>query len=108
MMLQSMTGFARSEGTTGRYRWAWEFRSVNGKGLDIRPRLPQGLEHLAFEADRIDQRQPELAQRVAASGFAASAACGRFSSASRTFMSSVMNCVPATTTRSPGLRPAET
>ncbi len=53
MMLQSMTGFARSEGTTGRYRWAWEFRSVNGKGLDIRPRLPQGLEHLETEVRRL-------------------------------------------------------
>jgi len=49
MALQSMTGFARSEGTVGRYRWAWELRSVNGKGLDIRMRLPQGME--SFEAD---------------------------------------------------------
>ena len=49
MALQSMTGFARSEGTVGRYRWAWELRSVNGKGLDIRMRLPQGME--GFEAD---------------------------------------------------------
>lgn len=49
MALQSMTGFARSEGTVGRYRWAWELRSVNGKGLDIRIRLPQGME--SFEAD---------------------------------------------------------
>ena len=48
MALQSMTGFARSEGTVGRYRWAWELRSVNGKGLDIRMRLPQGME--SFEA----------------------------------------------------------
>lgn len=46
MTLQSMTGFARSEGTSGRYRWAWELRSVNGKGLDLRLRLPQGHEGL--------------------------------------------------------------
>lgn len=45
MPLQSMTGFARSEGTSGRCRWAWELRSVNGKGLDLRIRLPQGFEH---------------------------------------------------------------
>jgi uncharacterized protein (TIGR00255 family) len=44
-----MTGFARSEGTSGRYRWAWELRSVNGKGLDIRMRLPQGMEGLEPE-----------------------------------------------------------
>ncbi|MBB3288270.1 MULTISPECIES: YicC/YloC family endoribonuclease [Rhizobium] len=49
MELQSMTGFARREGTSGRGRWAWELRSVNGKGLDIRLRLPPGLERL--EAD---------------------------------------------------------
>ncbi|AYG65701.1 MULTISPECIES: YicC/YloC family endoribonuclease [unclassified Rhizobium] len=46
MALQSMTGFARREGTSGRGRWAWELRSVNGKGLDIRLRLPTGLERL--------------------------------------------------------------
>jgi uncharacterized protein (TIGR00255 family) len=49
MTLQSMTGFARNEGSCGRYRWAWELRSVNGKGLDIRLRLPQGLEGLESE-----------------------------------------------------------
>jgi uncharacterized protein (TIGR00255 family) len=49
MTLQSMTGFARVEGTSGRSRWAWELRSVNGKGLDLRLRLPPGLE--ALEAD---------------------------------------------------------
>lgn len=46
MTLQSMTGFARSEGTCGRYRWAWELRSVNGKGLDLRLRLPSNVEAL--------------------------------------------------------------
>lgn len=46
MTLQSMTGFARSEGSSGRYRWAWELRSVNGKGLDLRLRLPSGMEAL--------------------------------------------------------------
>jgi uncharacterized protein (TIGR00255 family) len=37
-----MTGFARSQGSAGGYHWAWELKSVNGKGLDIRLRLPQG------------------------------------------------------------------
>lgn len=49
MALQSMTGFARSEGESGRFRWVWELRSVNGKGLDLRFRLPPGLE--SIEAD---------------------------------------------------------
>ena len=53
MALQSMTGFARREGTTGRWRWAWELRSVNGKGLDLRLRLPPGLERLETDVRRI-------------------------------------------------------
>ena len=42
MGLSSMTGFARSDGSLSGARWAWELRSVNGKGLDIRLRLPPG------------------------------------------------------------------
>ncbi len=53
MTLQSMTGFARSEGSSGRSRFAWELRSVNGKGLDIRLRLPSGLERLEPEVRRL-------------------------------------------------------
>jgi uncharacterized protein (TIGR00255 family) len=49
MTLQSMTGFARLDGQIGRYQWAWELRSVNGKGLDIRLRLPPGFERLEAE-----------------------------------------------------------
>jgi uncharacterized protein (TIGR00255 family) len=37
-----MTGFARRHGTVGPYAWAWEIRSVNAKGLDLRLRLPPG------------------------------------------------------------------
>ncbi|WP_174801208.1 YicC/YloC family endoribonuclease [Martelella limonii] len=46
MTQQSMTGFARSSGHRDRFRWSWELRSVNGKGLDLRLRLPQGFDHL--------------------------------------------------------------
>ena len=41
-----MTGFGRAEGAAGPVRWAWEARSVNGRGLDVRARLPLGLESL--------------------------------------------------------------
>ncbi|HCX66194.1 MAG TPA: hypothetical protein DHK64_01285, partial [Rhodobiaceae bacterium] len=44
MPLNSMTGFARVEGAHGAVRWHWELRSVNGKGLDARLRLPAGLD----------------------------------------------------------------
>jgi uncharacterized protein (TIGR00255 family) len=46
MPLRSMTGFARSDGVTGDCAWHWEVRTVNGRGLDIRLRLPPGLEAL--------------------------------------------------------------
>jgi uncharacterized protein (TIGR00255 family) len=48
-----MTGFARLDGQYGRFQWAWEIRSVNGKGLDIRLRLPTGFERLETEVKRI-------------------------------------------------------
>ncbi|MCI9865960.1 YicC family protein [Rhizobium skierniewicense] len=60
MALQSMTGFARSEGSCGRYRWTWELRSVNGKGLDLRLRLPTGME--ALEADLRDIASKSLSR----------------------------------------------
>jgi uncharacterized protein (TIGR00255 family) len=42
MALSSMTGFARGHGLSASYGWAWELRSVNAKGLDLRLRLPAG------------------------------------------------------------------
>jgi len=46
MALSSMTGFARRQGVAGFYAWAWEIRSVNAKGLDLRLRLPPGWDGL--------------------------------------------------------------
>src|SRR5258706_7255016 len=42
MALSSMTGFARGHGVSGAYTWAWELKSVNAKGFDLRLRLPPG------------------------------------------------------------------
>ncbi|MEA2935851.1 MAG: hypothetical protein QOD74_2497, partial [Variibacter sp.] len=42
MTLSSMTGFARADGVTASYSWSWELKSVNGKGLDLRVRMPAG------------------------------------------------------------------
>lgn len=42
MALSSMTGFARADGASGPYAWAWELKSVNAKGLEVRLRLPPG------------------------------------------------------------------
>lgn len=46
MTLASMTGFARASGVYGVLRWAWELKSVNSKGLDLRFRLPPGRDVL--------------------------------------------------------------
>lgn len=46
--IASMTGFARVQGQSGASAWAWELRSVNGRGLDVKLRLPGGLEGLEF------------------------------------------------------------
>ena len=48
-----MTGFARAEGAHGKVHWTWEVKSVNGRSLEVRCRLPQRmdwLEPLAREA----------------------------------------------------------
>jgi uncharacterized protein (TIGR00255 family) len=60
MALTSMTGFARAEGADEGLSWHWELRSVNGKGLDLRIRLPAGFEEL--EA-RIRQLAPNYLRR---------------------------------------------
>ncbi|MDP6829530.1 MAG: YicC/YloC family endoribonuclease [Alphaproteobacteria bacterium] len=41
-----MTGFARTAGAIGAYSWAWEVKSVNSRGLDLRSRLQGGLDGL--------------------------------------------------------------
>ena len=46
MPLSSMTGFTRIADQYETTGWIWEIRSVNGKGLDLRVRLPYGYEAL--------------------------------------------------------------
>ena len=46
MTISSMTGFARADGASNGLTWSWEARSVNGRGLDLRLRLPPGYEAL--------------------------------------------------------------
>jgi uncharacterized protein (TIGR00255 family) len=44
--LFSMTGFGRSDGAADGFGWTWELRSVNGRGLELRFRLPAGFDQL--------------------------------------------------------------
>ncbi|MDE1939209.1 MAG: YicC family protein [Alphaproteobacteria bacterium] len=44
MALVSMTGFAEAHGSRDGAHWRWEAKSVNGRGLDLRLRLPPGFD----------------------------------------------------------------
>lgn len=46
MSLVSMTGFAEAPGAHGNLRWRWEAKSVNGRGLDLRLRMPPGFDSI--------------------------------------------------------------
>ncbi|MBT4711239.1 MAG: YicC family protein [Alphaproteobacteria bacterium] len=50
-----MTGYGRAEGAADGVAWAWEIKSVNGRGLEVRSRLGNGFEHL----------EPEVRKRAA-------------------------------------------
>lgn len=50
MTVSSMTGFARASGASANGQWAWELRSVNGRGLEQRLRLPPGFDDVEVEA----------------------------------------------------------
>lgn len=48
VQIVSMTGFARVQVTQAGQAFSWELRSVNGRGLDIKLKLPPGLEAMEF------------------------------------------------------------
>ena len=50
MRVASMTGFSRAQGAVGSWSYAWELKSVNSKGLDIRLRLPPAFDSLEIKA----------------------------------------------------------
>lgn len=50
MTLASMTGFAAKSGNIDSFSWVWELKSVNGKALDVRLRVPQGYDHLEIQS----------------------------------------------------------
>lgn len=39
-----MTGFATREGSFEDWTWTWDIRAVNGRGLDVKLRLPDWLD----------------------------------------------------------------
>ena len=50
MAIASMTGFAREAGIVGPFQWAWEIKTVNGRGLEVRVRTPPGFDGIGEEA----------------------------------------------------------
>ncbi|WP_300554107.1 YicC/YloC family endoribonuclease [Maricaulis sp.] len=48
--VMGMTGFGRSSGSASGMVWSWEVRSVNGRGLELRLRLPSGYDRLDIPA----------------------------------------------------------
>jgi uncharacterized protein (TIGR00255 family) len=74
--LNSMTGFSRAAGRDAQVAWTWEARSVNGKSLDIRCRVPAGfdaLEQAARKAvaDRFKRGNKSVSLNVERTGGAA-------------------------------------
>jgi uncharacterized protein (TIGR00255 family) len=73
----SMTGFARAEGEVDGIAWAWELKSVNGKSLDLRFRLPPGFDSLelpvrALLSERLKRGSLTVNLAIARTGAAAS------------------------------------
>ena len=57
MTLKSMTGFGRSAGAFDDTSWHWEVRGVNGRALELRFRMPAGLEALEVKARALLQEK---------------------------------------------------
>lgn len=57
MTLKSMTGFARADGVHGEVAWHWEVRSVNGRNLELRLRLPSGFDAIEIKARGLAQEK---------------------------------------------------
>ncbi|MBL4838747.1 MAG: YicC family protein [Kordiimonadaceae bacterium] len=53
MTMNSMTGFARGAGEAAGYRWNWEIKSVNNKGLDVRAKVPFFLDGFDLAVKKI-------------------------------------------------------
>ena len=60
-MIISMTGYASAMGSGDGWRWSWDLKSVNGRGLDIRLRVPDWI-------DGLETALRPLAQKAVARG----------------------------------------
>ncbi|NEY88843.1 YicC/YloC family endoribonuclease [Tabrizicola oligotrophica] len=72
-MTVSMTGFAARRGQGAGHSWGWDIRSVNGKGLDLRLRVPDWIDGLELAlrgelAKALSRGNVSLSLRVARDG----------------------------------------
>ncbi len=100
-----MTGYARADGTEGMLGWTWEAKSVNGRGLEIRCRLPSGYDGLEIPAReaatrRFKRGSLNLALAVRRQGAAQSIVVNE------TRLAQWAEIVQAAQQRFPGLQPA--
>ncbi|TGD45492.1 YicC family protein [Pseudotabrizicola sediminis] len=77
-MTVSMTGFAARKGQGAGFVWVWDIRSVNGKGLDLRLRLPDWVDGLELAVrtqvqKALSRGTVSLSVKVAAEGAEAGA-----------------------------------
>lgn len=68
-MTHSMTGFSNASGALGPWRWTWDIRAVNARGLDVRTRLPdwiEGLEQICRKcvSERVARGSVSVALRI--------------------------------------------
>ncbi|ARN82137.1 YicC/YloC family endoribonuclease [Methylocystis bryophila] len=75
MSIASMTGFSRAHGAHGVWSYAWEVKSVNAKGLDLRLRLPPGFDAVEVKARRA------ISERLARGACSAALSASRTTSA---------------------------
>ena len=53
MAIKSMTGFGSSEGESHDFGWTWQIKSVNGRGLDMRIRIPGMVDSLEIQVRKM-------------------------------------------------------
>ena len=70
MSIASMTGFARTNGNISlgqnNISWTWEIKSVNGKSLDLKLRLPNGYDDMSIN---LKTKASEILHRGSVSAF---------------------------------------
>ena len=104
MPILSMTGFARAQGQHDGRSWTWEVKSVNGRGLEVRCRLPFGLEGIEPAVRQRAQRRFQRGNIQVALNVVRERGAGAWR-INREMLDQVLTLLPEIEGRYPGLRP---